>query len=1514
MNIKSFGKKLLVSGIAASVILGSFPIPYKETPIGINLASAAGTRLTGFKKDATMQTYLNIPSNVTLEFGNLKPDREDVLRPLYYGWNAQAKSRGGGSYLKSGEDIKNYYYAQDIPFQVTIAGKQYVIYCAQSQMKDGHDLNFSGIVTDPRVYALLGTNARAVDSYDPNTAGREAANQLVLWGALNSNFSPNLFTNGINANAADFANTNYKTVIGFVNDIKSKWPQIVSSSSPVKVVPIIPSSNTPRVIKSQATKTAIVELGWKFADGSSINDLSKVADITYTGMPPGVEVIKGTDPSAKTKLGITPKKNVIYLKHTNVPIGTIDYKVTPKVTYKSEYKALNDFVLAYYESSIDPAKHQPFVLPVEIPKQKEIQVKYAFSDDPKIITDDQNVEVSGNVKTTDLRWYNMPSAFGEIKNGVGYNSGGETIHSSFASTRSQEPFEAMLGVPSTERFYVNLGGTEGILDVKYQYVEAQQEFAVMWKTPWEKLPPPGSPPGTPAEKGEELFNDTVGVDFKAMHLDSASFRVMGNGNAENDQLGISVEIENSANINGSFTLQPSASGLEIGPGVGTSNYNTGVTSSMATKVDAGSTPKVTGRKATKSDGQDTAYGIANGQIGQVFAQNDALTITINGKPYSFVTAVNQKTATVFGGSSSVTVDSTNGSGKSFFKPVGDHWDVWSHVPVKGYTGNPEDDGQRNIGGPILKSENISIDYTLGNGIYPFEDFTDKNYITYEAVTTIKGTADSLHEDISELDSGNAKGSSASYKSAKDPTSLDNYVDGDKVMTQYTNWQVPTSTGPNGLTFKHSGKEPDGSLDASLGDNPAYKSINPVLIHTPVSNMYARISDIPDSTLKDQRIASSAMSIEPHVRSTISGGSEAPARQYVDYDFKVTIPNTGAFDKYWSQTAANSDKTGIVDTNYTSPGTIGKGYKGSALAKNSIRSYENPYTSGAGQWDVSKWINAKYVMFPYEVYYYKNSGEVGGNDPGFYPAGTWIKLYDDNQSVHIGDVTDFNFHVVSNAKDIKDGTVYFTTEAINAPSQLLGNGEELYLAGEQYANGTRKTSGSSLGSYSTERDGEAAYSSDNSLNVDLIGRIGNVLVSDTTDPAWSSVFWKTKSGQIQTQDPVSKDYGSAFNMFETLTNPNSSGFSAYNRYRTLDAWHAEAQPIHTLPLGLNVLTKSQTNQSVKMGYNIKGSVQTLGDYDYSMLVYPQNMLAGTFTTGKPGDPFKLLTSDPYRSGAVWKEYYNSNVNNSISGMPALLGSMYKPAYDHIISSTLADPRAKMSPWEGRTPEYKEAVRKGVASKVTLGTPSWIKIPQSMRTWIGSTTSEGRWGTSGENTNNSMGAKSSAATCNCPQTLTNVHKWNWDYSLPQNTKVWFYNNKAGRTKSGSPVLEKQTKNQYIYTTMVFRTKVDRADYPGSSDSWQTSWRPPAIQNGDRFMVKAAQSIPDWDLTMYTNTGAGGVPDLISTVRDLPKGLIPGTGQNGTWDPTQSPGYSSPKVPIAFWNYSQPASTDKDNIGSH
>lgn len=1476
--------------LASSLVLTSLSTPLA----GIEIAVAAGTKLPASSTTtlSTIATDLGIPKVMKEVNGNVSL--------LKYQTKIFPKVKPNSKTI----------WLDQLPFDLKDpkTGQIYPGYCAQSYAYASSSMTATGLVTDSRIVRLI--NQISPSNPEKPSDSQQIAIQLVLWGALNTNWSKTMFSGGyMSTKTSSYGGRD--TVAKYVQEVAKNWDTIRSQVDK-NVKPIETTFKTNTTLKAKCAKvkkkteqpkTAVATIPWQFIGKGKIKDMNQVADITYSGLK-GAKVLRGYNSSDVKRLkdvyGIVAKKNADYIEVDASSGKPGKLTITPKVEYKKHYAPQNKTTLVLYKGG---ASNQPFIMPVKsVRKMDPIKIEWECKvkpPPPPPPPGSEPVDPTDAIELKEMRWFNMPSAFGEIKNGTGYNQSGVTMTGRFASSRSQEAFDAMLGIPSTERFYINLGGTVGVMDVTYKLYELKQELQVEWEVPWKD------------DKGEgtEKFNHVVPWHMKALHLESASFRAVGDGAVEQPDLELDIKVINANKNPGSFTLAPNKAGLKVGPAVGDTKYNFGATKKWQVNTKGVKLPKKT-KKPTKKDTQEEAFKKANGIIGDIFAQNDKLEITLDGKTYSYVPSINKKTSVPFKEKGPFELDATDKKDEKYFNPVGQTWDIWSKVPIKGYTGNPEDDASRNLGGTPLKLEHLPINEKVGNGIYQFEESEEGNKLDYEAmVTTVKGDEEPLHDDVADLKDGTNEGTSTVYKSSEDPVDNGAYQSDNTIMLQYTNWQVPVSTG-EGITFKHSQNAPDGNLNSSLGDNPSYRSLNPILIHNPTTTMYSWISDIPDTQLQDQRIVGSSSKIQKHSRA-----SNGPSRQYVDYDFQVTIPNTAAYDKYWSQASKNTTQTGVMDTDHTAPGTLGKGYKGSAASKQTSRQYNNPYGTGGG-WDVSKWTNAKYVMFPYKVYYYKNRGESGGDTSGFYEAGQWIKLYDDDQTVKVGDPTEFNFHVSGESKDVKNGIVYIMSEANNMDEGLIGDPDSVYESSEQYVNGTRLEEGSDLGPLTTDRNGQASTSTANQINVDLIGRIGNTLVSDTSDPAWKNVFWKTSKGKIDTKSPVQKDYGTNFNMYDSIVAPNQTGFSAYDRYRKLTSWHGGLAPKQTLPVTTNVTTKGKESQTIKMGYNIDGSVQTTGDYDYSMWIYPQNKLAGKYVTGKPSDHFKLITSDPYMPGTKFSEYYDSDVNNSLHGKKGVLGKEYKPNYKHQLSKSLADPRSKMSAWEKQSSSYQKAVQLGSNKKTITGTPSWIQVPRSLRTLVGTDTSEGRWGVGYQNGNNFLGSKLSTSSSDCTCAYENTQKWNWNYNLPQNTKIWFDRKSSNTSKNGIPKFESPSRDQYIITSFTFRTKSDRDSYPGEGDFKQDELHPVAIQYGDNYLFNSGQSMPDWDLTMYTNTGVSSNPDKVATTKNTPKGITPSFNPETpmTWDPTQGGPLSSPSLDIVWWNYSKNATTDKDSIGTH
>lgn len=1127
--------------------------------------------------------------------------------------------------------------------------------------------------------------------------------------------------------------------------------------------------------------------------------------------------------------------------------------------------------------------------------------------------------VQGTPKVEKLRWYNLPLAYAETKDGKGYKQFEETNEGKFTLSRGGEEFEAMMGVPETEKLYINGGGTEGQMDVEYEFQKVKHTFVVCWD---EIYVCGGHSCGEGCtwyhHRGTEKYSRSFTHEFRFLHLVSAHYRTpdkMVITNPDLYQQG-TYTIDINTKIEASHKLNPdiNPNGFEAGPGTGSSDFNHGAEESWQVNVRVGPYTIVCDYPGPLR--YDQAKDEANAKVGKIFAQNDELRITIGGEEYLY--AVNNKKETdPFGNESPLYA----AIGIEDFKPMNyPAWHPLLRVPTFGYNGEPETDAARNEPGttgnnkPWIK-EDIEIVKRQVNGIYDFEKYEEQNYLSYGVAKEVKGGTKNLHSDISEIKNDILR------QMSDDVKDVAHYLAGDnQVKVQYTNWQSYSGS--------HSGSIPDGNRDKSYGDNPDYFSVNPVLIHNPTPAIYARISDIPQNQLQDQRIvegydsrpAIDGFKIQQHKRAI---DPYAPARQYIDFDFKLYIPNDGPFESYWEDKPYDhvpsyvekpstyndfnfgygefdDSQVGIVDPNEVSPGVRGKGYIGTPQTREKRRSWKNPYKTE--EWRVEKWINSKYVKFPYDVYYYKNSGETGGSPAGFYDAGTWIQLYDDEYKVKVEDPVEFNFHMASHQKDIKDGEIQITVENINAQEiPAAGKGEELFKDGEFYINGKRdKDDGhyTAIGGKSLLMS--ASHSANNAFVIDAIGRIGNSIIDDSTDPAWKEVYWQTANGEVDTTKVVSMDYAMYHNMFEqTGSTPQK-----YNRYGSLE-WHNDSRGRYWLPMMANPLPL-KNKQVQKLGYETGHSVQTLGDHDGSMMVYPRHSLVGNFVTGDPKlQPFHFYAKDPFDPSGKVLPFYDSRVQ---------IGITYTPQYKYPLVHSLIDTRGKMSALEKETPSYLTAVSEGSNRTWPTGTPSWIQVTRPLRTWIGTQNSTGYLG--------EVSGVGSMQASNKSEVWENVQKWNFRFSLPRNMQIIFNRNLTDTSSPYYGQFEGRTKNQYIYTGFLYRT-------------WE--------------------GFPHWDLTTWTNTNAkykpqpdninpehleyppdipdpdpGNPPSVypgdISVTPPLPAPIEPDYEEDCISKPIGDSldgevGLSgdcsdndNPETPQVIVDYSNPSSTDRRTIGTH
>lgn len=923
-----------------------------------------------------------------------------------------------------------------------------------------------------------------------------------------------------------------------------------------------------------------------------------------------------------------------------------------------------------------------------------------------------------------LQWNSIPFTYGELKEGT------------YSDSRSTEKWEAMNGLPETETMYYNGGVSEGVMDNTYTFEQHTEVYTVTTTAS-------GGCSGHPAPNGgttrctsswSDVLVSTYSHEFKFLHFDNVTMSLANSITLTNPILkSDTITITPSAEIQGSISLSPKGSGLDKNYGVGVEDYNYGATlSTQKTFNYPHGYQDHTSNNIASLHAADKAT--TNATIGMIFAQNDSLQVTINGKTYDFTPiGVNKQMTQAIGNNDPLIAGIKNDYAPTSYQM----WSPISEVPVTGYTGQPEI-SNRNAGNITFIKDGIQLDERLTNGLYEFESVALDNFSKY--------TQSHLAGPNSSKTSPNPlKSAYATTSVTESPTHLKSATE---VRSEYLAWQ-------NSDLEKY--EKPDGVKDTEQTyaetQHDRYYGVNPIIVHNPVTSNYIWVNDTPDNILFDQRINENELKFTNRYAGATD--TKYPQRLYIDQDFSISIPNIGSLSTYWGNNIPSTIEQGVIDIDSISPGTRGLGYTGSALNNIKDRDVTNKYNLGtSGLLDTSKWINAKYVKFPFDTYYYKNG------TPEFHGANTWITLYSDDRTVKLGDPTSFTFKVASNVGDAKDQGIKIIVESINSDTTVKGNPDALWSDGESYANGKRTkayggTQGLSAPS-SAKFEGVANSGVTGNQGVmDVIGRIGNLAVTSSSDPSFSSVFWnKDANGNLKTSEVKSGGfYGSMVNMYQT----NQASNNFYNRFSVLDYLQA-TKPNYNLPIGKSPVTE-YSNQYTKMGYEILGSVQTVGTHNGSITMYPYYTLAGSGWSSTSN--WKLMATDPLGTNKTLQEFYSSNTSATDKSTP------YTPKLKYSLEHSLLNPRAKISATEKLSSAYVSAQAKGSTHSVNAGTPSKVTIPDSLMTKAGAynLNSTGFQGVNANKTN----VRNEVASNNASSAFTNAQRWHFSLSLPQNTKV-------------------------------------------------------------------------------------------------------------------------------------------------
>lgn len=306
---------------------------------------------------------------------------------------------------------------------------------------------------------------------------------------------------------------------------------------------------------------------------------------------------------------------------------------------------------------------------------------------------------------------------------------------------------------------------------------------------------------------------------------------------------------------------------------------------------------------------------------------------------------------------------------------------------------------------------------------------------------------------------------------------------------------------------------------------------------------------------------------------------------LDNYFYIYFPNSGDFYE--------SDDYGIAQTEQRK----GKGY--------------------ANNYDCTEWTREKWIKFPYSVLYNRN----GTFEE--HPAGQWFQLeitdkvtnrnvknncYDLTSLSERDDGFTYQFYAQLDNHEMSGATIEYAVEAIN--NQPSPSGSENPYDRDGTLSLDCSQDNSSITNAGRAIDLTAKHSAYKQTFVDLISRIGNLTVQDSTDLRFSNLFKRKTNDDKWYIDgivhAVDKSIQNAYlswhkNNGDTATDIRGEKVSAYNQW--YNTWHTakwsdvgeDSSRCVSTPLESaknNIAALRGKSEQLQLGYNLLWDIQVL----------------------------------------------------------------------------------------------------------------------------------------------------------------------------------------------------------------------------------------------------------------------------------------------------------------------------------
>ncbi len=438
----------------------------------------------------------------------------------------------------------------------------------------------------------------------------------------------------------------------------------------------------------------------------------------------------------------------------------------------------------------------------------------------------------------------------------------------------------------------------------------------------------------------------------------------------------------------------------------------------------------------------------------------------------------------------------------------------------------------------------------------------------------------------------------------------------------------------------SGAFADTTVQTTYSDSDT--GVNDIIIHTPVSLSSFRIQPVMQPY--DQRV-------------------QSLAHRYEDVYLTPSLPFIATSEYMWESEVQESTR-GLSDTTVKT----GNGY------------YHNR--------DTESWVAEKWYSFAFEVLYKDHR----------YAANEWIQIPVNEKSSR--------FTLPLSEEEVSGADARAVILATN--SEFRGNPNAAWEEQSRVYNKRPDSLRAPSSAYLTK-------------SLDIVGRIGNMVISYVPDPNWSSFFRAPTTGWQITDVLPNVDlnvpryylgpYHDIYDMRywigegDTLKETTSFGLNAYGTLPQLSRGHLGS--VLPLSAGKNITHAVLKKEPAKVGYPVWWSIQTIGNYSEgaSLEAYPEFKLYDPATNS--AQPVDLWA----KVGSVYKRIYDStnhlddpiyswDLTTKLTHTERAIGELEKSATQSVIGSA-----------------YNELFNPALVRN--LGTLNKITLTDEVKTYVGST---------------------------------------------------------------------------------------------------------------------------------------------------------------------------------------------------